>query len=271
MTKPGQSIVTRDGWDHLKEYTSARIALGRSGGSLPTSEWLDFKLSHARARDAVHLEFDPAKLAEKLRDIGYQSEIIHTCATDRRLYLQRPDLGRRLNDASKSLLAQYSGDFDLVIIASDGLSTMAADRQIASLLESLLQRLDTPQWKIAPILIAPFARVALEDEVGFLLNAQIALILVGERPGLGSPDSLGAYLVFGPKPGNTDAQRNCVSNIRPQGLGFDEAAETLWYLMKQARARKLSGVMLKDERKRLEVDTSGDADEKQLSKPDREF
>lgn len=256
MKRVSESVVTPDGWDYLKEYTSARVAIGRSGGSLPTAEWLNFKLSHARARDTVHLEFDPFHLASSIQAIGCETLVIKTRATDRSSYLQRPDLGRRLSEEAKSILARHSADIDLVIIASDGLSSMAVDRQIIPLFEDLLPKLRRQQWKLAPIIVAPFARVALEDEIGFLLNAKIALILLGERPGLGSPDSLGAYLVFGPKVGNTDAQRNCVSNIRPQGLGFSEAADTLCYLIGQAQLRKLSGVLLKDQRQGVEIEHS---------------
>ncbi|MGH8556896.1 MAG: ethanolamine ammonia-lyase subunit EutC [Methylococcales bacterium] len=241
--------VTRDGWDALKQYTSARIAIGRSGGSLPTSEWLNFRLAHARARDAVHLDFDPLKLADKIHATGSETLVLKTLAADRMTYLQRPDLGRRLDDESKNILSKRSGDYDLSIIVSDGLSSMAVERQTLLLLECLLPKLQAKQWKLAPIIIAPFARVALEDEVGCLLNARIALILLGERPGLGSPDSLGAYLVFGPRSGNTDARRNCVSNIRPEGLGYPAAADTLDYLLDQARFRGMSGVLLKDNRK----------------------
>lgn len=245
--------VTRDGWDFLKQYTSARIAIGRSGGSLPTSEWLDFKLAHARARDAVHFDFDPASLADRIHAIGCETLVVKTLASDRMTYLQRPDLGRRLNDESKYILSSRFGDYDLVIIVSDGLSSMAVERHALPLLQNLLSTLHAGYWKLAPIIVAPFARVALEDEAGSLLNARIALILLGERPGLGSPDSLGAYLVFGPKGGKTDAQRNCVSNIRPEGLGYRAAADTLVYLLGEARKRGMSGVLLKDHRKVSEI------------------
>ncbi|MCI0653370.1 MAG: ethanolamine ammonia-lyase subunit EutC [Methylococcaceae bacterium] len=257
MNKMTGKGVTRDGWDFLKKYTSARIAIGRSGGSLPTSEWLDFKLAHARARDAVHFDFDPLNFAGRIHSRGSEILMVKTLAADRMTYLQRPDLGRRLNDKSKSILSKHSGEYDLVIMVSDGLSSMAVERQTLPLLECLLPKLYSRQSKLAPIIIAPFARVALEDEVGALLNARIALILLGERPGLGSPDSLGAYLVFGPRNGNTDAQRNCVSNIRPEGLGYQAAADTLDYLLEQSRIRGISGVLLKDDRKVSEISVGG--------------
>lgn len=240
--------VTRDGWDFLRRYTSARIAIGRCGGSLPTVQWLDFKLAHARAKDAVHCPFDPAHLADTIQAGGTETVLVKTLATDRMTYLQRPDLGRRLDDESTNRLCQRADDFDLAIILSDGLSALAVERQTLPLLEWLLPKLRSRNWKCAPIIIAPFARVPLEDEVGALLNARIAMILLGERPGLGSPDSLGAYLVFGPRRGKTDAERNCVSNIRPEGLDPRAAAETLYYLLEQARMRGLSGIRLKDER-----------------------
>ncbi len=241
--------MVRDGWDFLKRFTSARIALGRSGGSLPTSEWLQFRLAHARARDAVHCNFDAASLADTIRAIGGETLPVRTQAADRMSYLQRPDLGRRLHEESAILLGSRAGDYDLVIIVSDGLSSMAVERHTPPLLQHLLPRLRAKRWKMAPIIVAPFARVALQDEIGALIGAQIALILLGERPGLGAPDSLGAYLVFEPRFGNTDAQRNCVSNIRPEGLGYGAAADTLDYLLTRARMARLSGVLLKDERK----------------------
>ncbi|MGR9106955.1 MAG: ethanolamine ammonia-lyase subunit EutC [Gammaproteobacteria bacterium] len=249
MKKTVGKGVTRDPWESLKQYTSARIAIGRSGASLPTTEWLEFKLAHARARDAVHFDFDPERLADDILAMGSESLVVGTLASDRLTYLQRPDLGRKLNEDSKKLLKRHSGDYDLVIIVSDGLSSMAVERQTLPLLEQLLARLRSRQWKLAPIIVAPLARVALEDEIGFLLNARIALILLGERPGLGSPDSLGAYLVYGPQEGNSDAKRNCVSNIRPEGLHFGAAADVLEYLLCEARNRQLSGVLLKDERR----------------------
>jgi ethanolamine ammonia-lyase small subunit len=242
--------VTPDAWEMLRSATSARIALGRAGGSLPTRAWLDFKSAHAAARDAVHCVFDAEQLAAELGTLSAQAVIVDSAAPDRRTYLLRPDLGRRLDEPSRYALQELrSGtDHDLVIVVSDGLSALAAHRQARPLLEVLLPKLKDDQWRIAPIVVARFGRVALEDEVGQLMGAQLALMLIGERPGLGSPDSLGAYLVYGPRPGNTDASRNCVSNIRPEGLPIDAAAETIRYLVTEARCRRLSGIGLKDER-----------------------
>jgi ethanolamine ammonia-lyase small subunit len=243
--------VTPDAWGELRAATQARIALGRAGGSLPTDAWLEFKAAHASARDAVHNAFEPLRLAAEIANLGAPTVVVATAASDRATYLQRPDLGRRLDDASRRRLQAASAPPEapeLVIIVSDGLSALAAHRQAVPVLAALLPRLEVDRWRLAPLVVAAFGRVALEDEVGELLGAQAALILLGERPGLVSPDSLGAYLVYGPKIGNTDANRNCVSNIRPEGLAPLAAAETIAYLAGEARRRRLSGVYLKDER-----------------------
>lgn len=240
--------VTPDPWNRFRQYTSARIALGRSGGSLPTAEWLKFKLAHARARDAVYHEFELNRLREEIKALGIETLAVESEASSRGTYLQRPDLGRRLNAASREVLKSSTKAFDLAVIISDGLSAMAVHRHTVPLLKSLLRLLHKDNWNLAPILIVPFGRVALQDEIGALLQADIALILLGERPGLGSPDSLGAYLVYQPQAGNTDAQRNCVSNIHHEGLAPSVAADTVYYLLSQARARKLSGIQLKDDR-----------------------
>ncbi len=228
----------------------ARIALGRAGGSLPTREWLDFKSAHAAARDAVHFPFDGEQLASEIASLGTEVVIVSSAATDRRTYLERPDLGRQLDVPSRHALQQLKVDagFDLAIIVSDGLSAIAVQRQVRPLLEVLLPKLRQDAWSLAPVIVASFGRVALQDEIGDLLVAQLALTLIGERPGLGSPDSLGAYLVLGPSIGNTDADRNCVSNVRPEGLSHAAAADTIHYLLCEARSRRISGVQLKDQR-----------------------
>lgn len=246
-----QTPVTADVWSALRNATTARIALGRAGGSLPTHEWLSFKSAHAAAREAVHCEFDAARLAAEITKLGVQATIVNSAAADRMTYLQRPDLGRRLDDRSHFELCELAArgtPSELAIIVSDGLSALAVHRQAVPLLAALLPRLAADHWQIALIVVARFGRVALQDEVGQVLGAQLVLTLIGERPGLGSPDSLGAYLVYGPKSGNTDANRNCVSNIRREGLSFAAAAETIHYLVTVARERRLSGVGLKDER-----------------------
>lgn len=248
--------MTPDPWEHLKALTSARIALGRSGGSLPTRELLDFELAHARARDAVLSPFDGDSLARGIASLGSESLVLTSAARSRDEYLQYPDLGRTLGDESRRQLEQRSGGpVDLAIVVSDGLSALAAEKQVVPLLTCLLPLLERDHWRLAPIAVVRFGRVAIEDEIGEALQASLALILLGERPGLGSPDSLGAYLVFQPRRGRTDAQRNCVSNIRPAGLPPEAAAATLHYLLTEARHRKLSGVALKDERAALGTET----------------
>ena len=231
----------------LRQWTDARVALGRAGGSVPHRSLLDFRLSHARARDAVHRDFDPAALAVDLEATGLPVLLAPSQATGRTNYLQRPDLGRRLSEAAREALATASvpGGCDLVIIISDGLSADAAQVQGPPLLGALLPLL--AGWPLAPLVVAPFARVALQDEIGAVLGARTALILLGERPGLGSPDSLGAYLIHGPRPGCTDADRNCVSNIRPAGLPPEAAARRIAWLLSEARRLGFSGVDLKDQ------------------------
>jgi ethanolamine ammonia-lyase small subunit len=243
--------VTPDPWNALRSATSARIALGRAGGSLPTREWLNFKSAHAAARDAVHFPFDAEQLATEFTSIGLKSIIVDSAAADRGTYLKRPDLGRKLDNRSIHPLKNLRTDvpIDLVIVISDGLSAIAVHRQSRPLLQLLLPKLRDNNWHVAPLIVARFGRVAIEDEIGQLLGAQLALILIGERPGLGSPDSLGAYLVHTPVTGNTDANRNCVSNIRPEGLPLDAATNTILYLLNEARRCRLSGVQLKDERR----------------------
>jgi ethanolamine ammonia-lyase small subunit len=241
-----------DPWENLKPLTSARIALGRSGGSLPTRELLDFSLAHARARDAVLSPFDSEALAREIAKLGTETFVLSSSAASRDEYLQYPALGRALSDEGRRQLEQRGkAPVDLAIVVSDGLSALAAERQTVPLLAELLPLLQRDNWFLAPVTIVRFGRVAIEDEIGEVLHAALALILLGERPGLGSPDSLGAYLVYQPRRGRNDAQRNCVSNIRPAGLPPAAAAATLHYLLTEARRRKLSGVSLKDERAAL--------------------
>lgn len=257
LTKSGEaSGFALDPWTELRRFTSARIALGRSGGSLPTPERLDFQLAHARARDAVLAPFDPVALSERLEPLGEPVAVIDSAASDRAEYLQRPDLGRKLSFHSRSALVELAAQTppsDLLIVVSDGLSTLAANTQAEPLLTALLPLLRESGWKLAPILVARHARVALQDEAGDILRARISLILLGERPGLGSADSLGAYFTFGPGPGRTDADRNCISNIRGGGLVPTEAAKKLHFLLTEAARLGLSGVALKDTTGELEA------------------
>lgn len=238
----------RDPWRQLRELTPARIALGRSGGSLPTRELLDFQQAHAQARDAVQQPFNSASLVGEIAQLGVKTILAASAAPERKTYLTRPDLGRRLAEASRNEIAAHASPSDIAIIVSDGLSAPAAERQAAPLLAALLPLVRQERWKLAPLVVVAHGRVAIEDEIGSLLGAKAAVILLGERPGLTSPDSLGAYLVYEPRPGRTDAERNCISNIRPEGLSPAAAAQTLHYLLRECLQRRLSGVGLKDER-----------------------
>jgi ethanolamine ammonia-lyase small subunit len=242
--------VVPNAWTELRRHTPARIALGRSGVSQPTEPHLAFQLAHAQARDAVHRPFDSDSVAAALAENGFESLTARSAATDRAVYLQRPDLGRRLAAESAARLADLrDGDFDLAIVIADGLSALAVERHAVaflSLLRSLLGE-DPVAWRLAPVVVAHQARVALGDDVGAVLDAQMSLVLIGERPGLSSPDSMGLYLTWAPKPGRTDAERNCISNIRPEGLALPEAAARATWLMRAARARALTGVGLKDD------------------------
>lgn len=240
---------TADSWAGLRRHTAARIALGRAGGSLPTREVLDFAIAHAAARDAVHAGWDVGALRQSLAPLSHPILTLATAAPDRAIYLRRPDLGRRLDEASRRIVEQAcETKTDVAILIGDGLCAPAAASQAPAVLGALLLELRGRSLNLSPICIVTQARVAVEDEVGFLLGARAAVILIGERPGLGSSDSLGAYLVFDPRPGRTDAERNCVSNIRPAGLSPAAAAETIAHLVSESIRRKISGVQLKDER-----------------------
>jgi ethanolamine ammonia-lyase small subunit len=250
-TPPSPASRPPDPWHRLRDVSPARIALGRAGGSLPTRELLNFSLAHAVARDAVHQPFDPDELLRDLDPYNDPHFVLASGATDRQTYLLRPDLGRQLADESLRRLTEFAevvGPCDVSIVLSDGLSALAAHRQIPPLVKHLLPLLVRERLTIAVMFVVPFARVAIQDTVGQLQRAKLSLILLGERPGRGAPDSLGAYLVYHPRPGNTDADRNCVSNIRPEGLPPAAAADLLHYLITQALCRRLSGVRLKDER-----------------------
>ncbi|MFT3783188.1 MAG: ethanolamine ammonia-lyase subunit EutC [Nibricoccus sp.] len=243
------STGAADPWSHLRKHTSARIALGRSGGSQLTNSVLDFRLSHARARDAVQAIFEADQVEQLLRSREMFTFRLNTSASDRRTYLIRPDQGRQLDDASKQLLfasASKWGSRDLAIIVSDGLAAQAAKRHAVDVVIPLVKTLAAAQWSIYPIFVVPFARVKLQDEVGEILGARHTLMLLGERPGLGSPDSLGAYFTFKPHAGCTDADRNCVSNIRPDGLAPAQAAVKVAQLLCESARLGLSGVALKD-------------------------
>lgn len=240
-----------DPWRRLRDLTPARVALGRAGGSLPTRALLDFQRSHAQARDAVQAPFDPASVAATISSLGVSTLVAQSAAGDRKTFLTRPDLGRHLSDESRRSFCFSGEPADVAMIVSDGLSALAVERHAAPVLSAFLPFAAREGWRLAPVTVVLHGRVAIEDEIGQLLGARAAVILIGERPGLSSPDSLGAYLVFDPRPGRTDAERNCVSNIRPAGLAPAAAAATLHYLLGEALRRRVSGVALKDDRAAL--------------------
>lgn len=230
-------------WPGLRRFTAARIGLERAGASLATAPLLEFRLAHAMARDAVHAPLDEAAL---LAALPAEVLVLRSQAGDRRSYLMRPDLGRRLDPGAGAVLAAHAGVSDLVIVLGDGLSALALQRHAPPLLRALLPALGG--WRLAPLVLVHGARVAVGDAVAAGLGAAAVLVLLGERPGLTAPASLGAYLTWGPRPGvTTDADRNCVSNIRPEGLGIGDAAHRLYHLLTRMRALRLSGVQLKDE------------------------
>ena len=249
--KPAGPSGIPDPWNVLGRFTAARIGLGRAGGSVPTRPLLEFQLSHARARDAVHHALDVDALAARMHATGREVLTLSSAARDRTTFIARPDLGRILSASSKATLeARHppAEPFDVAFIVADGLSAMAIEAHAVAFLEAILPRLDTDAWRIAPLAVVQQGRVAVADEVGALLHARLSVILIGERPGLSSPDSLGLYLTWDPLPGRSNAERNCISNIRPpEGLSYAVAAHKLHFLMTESRRRKLSGVDLKED------------------------
>ena len=225
----------------LKQFTPARVALGRAGHGLPTAELLRFQLDHARARDAVYRELDPASL-------GLPHILLRSAAGDRRTYLQRPDLGRKLSGDARL----EKGDYDAAIVIADGLSAPAVHRHAVALLQALTALLTAEDWRMAPLTVVLQARVAIGDEIGQRLGVRQVVVFIGERPGLTSPDSLGVYLTWDPRPGRTDAERNCISNVRTEGISYAAAARKLHFLMREARVRKLSGIALKEDARLLD-------------------
>ena len=289
MDKPSDLVIVNS-WQALRRLTAARIALGRAGVSQPTAPHLDFQLAHARARDAVHHAFDAAALAQAfamaLPELGPAALQLHSAADSRAMYLQRPDLGRRLDAPSRAALQalaqpqqpadgaqpqqpadgaqpqqqadgaqpQQQADgagaqprFDVAFVVADGLSALAIEQNAVPFMSALMAGLAPLGLRIAPLVIASQARVAIGDEVGELLGAQLVVLLIGERPGLSSPDSMGLYLTWQPRVGLADASRNCISNVRPAGLAYAEAAHKLLYLIAEARRRGVSGIALKDD------------------------
>ena len=238
-----------DPWSALRRFTQARIALGHAGHAVPTAALLDFQLAHAEARDAVHLPWDIDGFADQVRGLGAEVLLLETPVASRDEYLRRPDLGRTLSRASRERLGKLSSHtVDVALIVTNGLSSAALERHGFSLVQAILDGYRSRQLRVAPVALVANGRVALLDEIGSAVGAKVAVIVVGERPGLSAADSLGVYLTFAPKPGNSDAQRNCISNIRPpEGLGYQAAVAKIIYLTEESIRRGSSGVALKDD------------------------
>jgi ethanolamine ammonia-lyase small subunit len=239
LTPPEMTYAAREA---LRSYTPARVALQRTGVSLATRPLLDFQLAHARARDAVHGAIDVRMLCDELRRSGLPALALESQAGDRATYLRRPDLGRTLSKDSAALLTP--GEYDVVFVIADGLSALAVERHALRLLREILPLI--AGWRLAPVCVVEQGRVAVGDAIGEALHASLTVVLIGERPGLSSPDSLGVYITWGPRRGIKDAERNCISNIREEGLGYAQAAGRLHYYMHEASRRHLTGLRLKD-------------------------
>jgi ethanolamine ammonia-lyase small subunit len=248
VTVQAPETVRPDPWSAWRAATPARVALGRAGNALPTRELLDFGWAHAMARDAIHVPLDAGALTAQLQQAGWVVAQAASAAPDRMTYLRRPDLGRQLDADSAAALRALAdgGTVDLSLVIGDGLSSLAVARHAVPLLQAVKPLLP-PALTLAPVVVATQARVALADEVGERLRAGLVVMLIGERPGLSSPDSLGVYISHAPRRGLSDAQRNCISNVRPEGLGYEAAAFKLAWLVREALRRGLTGVALKDE------------------------
>jgi ethanolamine ammonia-lyase small subunit len=238
-------------WAELRRLTAARIGLARSGASLATGPLLDFKLAHARARDAVHEPLDVPRLLAALGQLGLPVIEVASAAEDRQHYLMRPDLGRRLAAGAEDRLAPHAGRHDVAFVVADGLSARAVQMHAEPVLAGVLPALRAEGWRIAPLVVVRHGRVAIGDTIAALLRADCVTMLIGERPGLSAPDSMGAYLTWQPNAQTTDADRNCISNIRPDGIGYADAAFKLAHMLRAMRARRLSGLQLKDDSDRL--------------------
>lgn len=245
---PNSGNGTPDPWQSLKAFTGARIALGRTGSALPLKECLAFRMAHAHARDAVHSMLESGALAAGLQGMELPVLLLHSRAVNRDAYLKRPDWGRRADDGSLAHLRKWHPKgYDIAIVIADGLSATAVNRYALPVIFHLLPLVQGAGLTLAPVSLVQQGRVAIGDEIGSMLEAKLVLVLIGERPGLSAPDSMGAYLTFAPAPGLTDESRNCVSNIRPDGLSCPDAAEKIGYLVRESLRLRLSGVGLKDE------------------------
>jgi ethanolamine ammonia-lyase small subunit len=256
---PRHTLADDARWADLRRLTAARIGLKRTGASLTTGPLLDFQLAHARARDAVHEPFDAAGLAADfaadfatdLAELAAPVLTVASAATDRQHYLMRPDLGRRLAPGAEAMLAPYAGHYSIMFVVADGLSARAVKAHARPVFARTLPVLRADGWRIGPLVIVCQGRVAIGDAIAGALGAGCVVVLIGERPGLTAPDSMGAYLTWQPRPQTTDADRNCISNIRPEGIGYADAAFRLAHLLRTMRIRGLSGVALKDDSERL--------------------
>jgi ethanolamine ammonia-lyase small subunit len=253
-------------WPALRSLTAARIGLARSGASLATEPLLDFRLAHARARDAVHEPLDVARLVADLSGHSLDVLTVASAAENRQQYLMRPDLGRKLASDTAAALAQRAGTYDIALVIADGLSARAVQTHALPVVVSMLPMLRHAGFRIAPLVVASQGRVAIGDAIAMALGASCVAVLIGERPGLSAPDSMGAYLTWQPTERTTDAERNCISNIRPDGIGYEDAAHKIAHLLRAMRERRVSGVQLKDDSDRPSVGGPGargatDADE----------
>jgi ethanolamine ammonia-lyase small subunit len=240
-------LTRRDLRQTLRQHTAARVLLDRAGDAVSTGEQLAFQLDHALARDAVHSSLDVPALSARLAQRGIDPLIVESAADSRPIYLRRPDLGRTLSPRSRAMLLNAKAPApELLILVADGLSALAVERHAIPLLAELQSLLDGRTSAEAVYGVATQARVALGDELGTLLGARLVLMLIGERPGLSAPDSLGAYLTWNPQPGRTDAERNCISNIRQGGLGYREAAARIVAYVTEAQRLAYTGVNLKE-------------------------
>ena len=238
-------------WADLRRLTAARIGLRRTGASLATGPLLELQLAHARARDAVHEPLDEPRLIAELAGLGLPVFSVASASEDRQHYLMRPDLGRRLAPGAEATFAPPANGYDVVLVVTDGLSARATQMHAGPVLAGVLPALRAEGWRVAPLVVVRQGRVAVGDAIASALRADCVVVLIGERPGLSAPDSMGAYLTWQPRPQTTDADRNCISNIRPEGIGYADAAFKLAYMLRVMRARRLSGVRLKDNSDRL--------------------
>jgi ethanolamine ammonia-lyase small subunit len=243
---PDQTPAKQDLRELMRSLTPARVFLPSAGAAVATSANLAFQLAHAQARDAVEDSFEAGALADELRTHGVQTVCVESAATSRRAYLMRPDLGRRLSSASSLSLRPLADSYDIVFVVADGLSARAIVAHAVALLEAAIPVFQADRWRLGPVVVVQQGRVAIGDEIGEILGAKLVALLIGERPGLSSPDSLGVYVTFAPQVGRTDAERNCLSNIRQNGMSYSEAADRLFYLSSEARRRKTTGIKLKD-------------------------